>query len=303
MDWVPLIIIVLSIGIPLLVFIWVFRQFRGAMGGPGGLMGGLGGLSGNIKNGLPADAVISSIQETGMTITSPSAGPEAAVYRFGLQVTPQGGPPYEAETTQVVPRVYVPMMVPGAQIGVMVDAANPAHVAVDWSRFGAAAPGAAPGLAAMLPEAPPSTPMTAGGVMTTAGVPVTFDAAGNPTSGLADLVGAVQSHKVPTIRGKAAELLATGTHGTAVITTAQPLGMKVRDINPAAEPSHLDDPMWLFTLEVTLPGRQPFTSMFGHRVPIAKVPDVAPGVRLAVAVDESNPSAECAIDWDRSPLP
>jgi hypothetical protein len=294
MDWLPLIIIVLSIGIPVLVFIWVFRQF-------GGLMGGLGGLSGNIRNGIQADAVISSIQETGMTITSPSAGPEAAVYKFGLQVTPQGGTPYEAETTQVVPRIYMPMMVPGAQVGVLVDPANPARVGLDWSRVGAAAvAGGVPGLAQ---AAPPSTPMTAGGVMTTAGVPVTFDAAGNPTSGLADLVGAVQMHKVPTIRGKAAELLATGTHGTAVITTAQPLGMKVRDINPAAEPSHLDDPMWLFTVEVTLPGRpQPFTSMFGHRVPIAKVPDVAPGVRLAVAVDESNPSAECAIDWDRSPL-
>jgi hypothetical protein len=74
MDWLPLIIIVLSIGIPVLVFIWVFRQFGGLMGGLGGLMGGLGGLSGNIRNGVPADAVISSIQETGMTITSPSAG-------------------------------------------------------------------------------------------------------------------------------------------------------------------------------------------------------------------------------------
>jgi hypothetical protein len=302
MDWLPLIIIVLSIGIPVLVFIWVFRQFGGLMGGLGGLMGGLGGLSGNIRNGVPADAVISSIQETGMTITSPSAGPEAAVYKFGLQVTPQGGAPYEAEVTQVVPRVYMPMMVPGAQVGVVVDPSNPARVGLDWSRVGAGAAGAG-SMAGLAQAAPPSTPMTAGGVMTTAGVPVTFDAAGNPTSGLADLVGAVQTHRVPTIKGKAAELLATGTHGTAVITTAQPLGMKVRDINPAAEPSHLDDPMWLFTLEVTLPGHQPFTSMFGHRVPIAKVPDVAPGVRLAVAVDESNPSAECAIDWDRSPLP
>ena len=105
-----------------------------------------------------------------------------------------------------------------------------------------------------------------------------------------------------TEHGSAAKLLATGTHGTAVITTAQPLGKKVRDIDPKADPARLDDPIWLFTLDVTLAGRSPFPAMFGHRVPAAKVSELAPGVKLAVAVDESNPAAECAIDWDRSPL-
>jgi len=42
--------------------------------------------------------------------------------------------------------------------------------------------------------------------------------------------------------------------------------------------------------------------MFGHRVPASEVAGLAPGVKLAVAVDESNPTQECAIDWDRSPL-
>jgi hypothetical protein len=42
--------------------------------------------------------------------------------------------------------------------------------------------------------------------------------------------------------------------------------------------------------------------MFGHRVPLAKVAQIAPGVQLSVAVDESNPSQEVAIDWDRSPI-
>jgi hypothetical protein len=42
--------------------------------------------------------------------------------------------------------------------------------------------------------------------------------------------------------------------------------------------------------------------MFGHRVPAAKVSDLAPGVKLAVAVDESDKNEEVAIDWDKSPI-
>ncbi|MGD0019649.1 MAG: hypothetical protein ABSD62_10385 [Candidatus Limnocylindrales bacterium] len=134
------------------------------------------------------------------------------------------------------------------------------------------------------------------------GVTVTFDAQGNPVSGVNDMVGAVRSGNMPTIKGKAATILATGTHGTAVVTTAQPLGKLVRDIDPSADPARLDDPVWLFTLEVSLAGRTPFPAMFGHRVPIAKVAQIAPGVKLSVAVDESNPSQDVAIDWDKSPV-
>ena len=47
--------------------------------------------TGTIRNGIPAEATIESIAETGMTITSPSIGPEAAVFKMGLLVTPPGG--------------------------------------------------------------------------------------------------------------------------------------------------------------------------------------------------------------------
>jgi hypothetical protein len=295
MDAVALVIIVVSIGLPLLVVLWFLRSFGRTMGGFGGLMGSMG----SIKNGVPGAAVIQSVSETGMTISSPSIGPEAAVYRLGLQVTPPGGVPYDTEVTHAIPRVFMPMTVPGARIGVLIDPANPQKVVPDFQRY--MNPDGATGAGATV-EAGQGAMMTAGGVMSTAGVNVTFDAQGHPTSGLDSLVGAVRSGQVPQIKGKAATLLATGTHGTAVVTSAQPLGMKVRDVDPNAEPSHLDDPMWLFTVEVTLAGRPPFTAMFGHRVPAAKVGQVAPGAKLAVAVDESNPSQECAIDWDRSPL-
>ncbi len=57
--------------------------------------------------------------------------------------------------------------------------------------------------------------------------------------------------------------------------------------------------MWLFTLEVSLAGQAPFPAVFGHRVPLAKLASVAPGVKLAVAVDETDKNEEVAIDWDQ----
>ncbi len=285
-------IFLISFGIPVVIVIWFLRRFRGT--------------TSSIKNGVPADAVIQSIAETGMTITSPSVGPEAPVYKIGLLVTPPGGgAPYAVEDTHAVPRLYVPMVLPGARIGVFVDPANPMKVVPDWQRLNA------PGQAAVDPGAGMSEAAAvlsgagsiAGTVMENpGGVTVSFDAQGNPVSGVNDMVGAVRSGTMPTIKGKAATLLATGTHGTAVVTTAQPLGKTVRDIDPSADPSRLNDPVWLFTVEVSLAGLKPFPAMFGHRVPLAKVAQIAPGVQLSVAVDESDPSQEVAIDWDRSPI-
>jgi hypothetical protein len=135
------------------------------------------------------------------------------------------------------------------------------------------------------------------------GLSFQFDANGRPVAGQAEsVVSAVASGQMRTIRGKADEVLATGTHGTAEITTAQPLGKTVRDINPNADPSRLNDPMWLFTVQVSLAGQQPFPAVFGHRVPLTKLATVAPGVTLAVAVDMADPHNTVAIDWDRSPI-
>jgi hypothetical protein len=247
---------------------------------------------------------IESLAETGMTISSPSIGPEAPVYKIGLMVTPPGGgTAYKAETTQAVPRLFVPMVLPGARLGVLVDPKDSAHVDVDWQRTGAGTAGAAGTAESMAAAILAGAGSGVGTVMQNpGGVTVVFDGQGNPVSGINEMVGAVRKGAMPTTSGSAAELLATGTPGTAVITTAQPLGKVVRDYNPKADADKLDDPMWLFTLEVTLPGHKPFPAMLGHRVPLLKVAQIAPGAKLEVAVDESNPSQDVAIDWDRSPI-
>ena len=287
-DLLILLFIAASVALPLGITFFFMR-------GSGGF--GIFGLA-KIKGGVATAAVIERIGETGQTISSPSVGPEAPVYRLGLLVTPPGGgDAYTAECKCAIPRIFVPMVLPGARIGVVVDPTDPQKVVPNWDSFNAGG-----GTTQVSGMSGALAIGQSGGTMSLDGIEVAFDADGNPVSGLQAVVGAVRSGAMNTEHGSAAKLLATGTHGTAVITTAQPLGKKVRDIDPKADPARLDDPIWLFTLDVTLAGRSPFPAMFGHRVPAAKVSELAPGVKLAVAVDESNPAAECAIDWDRSPL-
>ena len=280
-DAIPVIIFVVvtvlfSITAPFIWGPWLIRKISGA--------------SGPIKGGLPSDAVIESIADTGVTVSMPSVGPEAPDYKFTLQVTPVGGgAPYQVVTKALVPRLFVPMVVPGARVGVLIDPANSQKISIDFSRINQAPMGGEVGT----------------GIQSSApgGFNMAFDANGQPAANdIAALMGGVRSGGVNQIKGSAAHLLATGTHGTAVITTAMPLGQKVRDADPAAEASHLDDPLWLFTVEVSLAGQTPFPAVFGHRVPVAKLASVAPGVKLAVAVDEANKNQDVAIDWDKSPI-
>jgi hypothetical protein len=249
----------------------------------------LSGTTGPIKNGVPSDAIIESIADTGVTVTMRGVGAYAPDYRFVLQVTPVGGgAPYRVQMKALVPRLFIPAVVPGARVGVLIDPTDPSKVSIDFSRMGGASAagwGAGPAAGA------------------SGGMGFDFDANGRPAAGdVATVVGAVRSGSLPTIKGSADHVLATGTHGTAVITSAQPLGKIVRDINPAADPSRLNDPMWLFTVEVSLAGEAPFPAVFGHRVPLAKVASVAPGVKLAVAVNEADKNQDVAIDWDKSPI-
>ncbi len=264
----------------------------------------MAGVSAPIKDGLPTTATITSVAETGMTVTMPSVGPDAPDYKLGLNVVPPGGgEPYPVEVKAIVPRIFVPMILPGAQIAVQVDPGNPKHVVPDWQRTGSGEAAGAGTVQVASDMAGALALGRAGGTISMDGVNVGFDKDGRPVSGLDAVVGAVRGGTMHQEYGSAATLLATGTHGTAVVTSAQPLGKRVRDIKPNEDPSKLDDPLWLFTLEVTLPGRTPYPAMFGHRVPLAKVAEIGPGTKLAVAVDEAQPTAEVAIDWDRSPLP
>jgi hypothetical protein len=251
----------------------------------------IGGLTGRIKNGVAGTALVRGFSETGTTISAPSTGPEAPVYKLDLMVSPPTGAPYPVETKQAIPRIVLPFFVPGITVPVDIAPARPDRVRVNWQRFQIGGQGA--GMAAG-PDSVMEFP-SGGGT-----VDLTF-VNGRPVDGVEDVVSAVRSGSMPTTYGSAAELLARGTRGTAVITTAMPLGKRAVDVNPAVDPAVADDPMWLFTLEVTVPGEAPFPAVFGHRVPKVHVARVAPGLALQVAVNLAERNQDVAIDWDALP--
>jgi len=189
----------------------------------------------------------------------------------------------------VVQNAHIESLVPGAKLPSL-----DAPLAVVWTHLLYSATVAqAPAMVAQAPAAD--------GKM---GLDFQFQANGQPATGqVANVVSEIASGQMRTINSSASQLLVTGTHGTAVITTAAPTGKTMHDVNPNADPSRWNDPVWLFTLQVTVPGENPFPAVMGHRVPPDKLASVVPGVKLAVAVDMSNRNNKVAIDWDKSPLP
>jgi hypothetical protein len=293
LPWIifAIVVVILSITAPFLWGPWLMRKLTGA--------------AAPMKGGVSSSAVIQSIADTGITVTMPNVGPDAPEYELGLLVTPPGGMgiAYPVAIKAIIPRIFVPMVVPGATIGVVVDPADPQKVALDLQNFNNPA-GVVPdfGQAAGQPFA--VAPASAFGMPAgSPTMPLSFDPSGNPNlSQVSAFASAVTQGQMPTKSGSAAQLLATGTHGTAVITSAIPLGKKVRDVNPNNDPSTLDDPLWMFTVEVTLPGQSPFPAVFGHRVPKDKAGLIGPGSKLAVAVDQADKNQEVAIDWNQSPM-
>src|ERR1035437_8343218 len=81
------------------------------------LMRKVTGIARHITSGVPSDSYIESITDTGTTSTSSSVGPDAPVYKLGLQVTPVGGgAPYPVEVKAAIARLDIPMVLTGARL-------------------------------------------------------------------------------------------------------------------------------------------------------------------------------------------
>ncbi|MFO7584162.1 MAG: hypothetical protein R6W69_05480 [Anaerolineales bacterium] len=92
------------------------------------------GMSANkalLQTGLPAPAVILSVEDTGVTMND---NPQA---RLTLQVSPPNRPPFQAVVTMFVGRLQIGMLVPGAPVSVRYDPNDISKVAIE--SMGAAA--------------------------------------------------------------------------------------------------------------------------------------------------------------------
>jgi hypothetical protein len=80
-----------------------------------------------MANGTPGKATIKNVGQTGTTIN------ENPVAILDLEVAVEGKQPYPVQVQSAVPQVFLARLVPGGQVGVKVDPANPQTVAVDWN--------------------------------------------------------------------------------------------------------------------------------------------------------------------------
>jgi len=79
--------------------------------------------------GSPARARIDGMEETGVTVGT------SFLVRFRLTVSPDGGQPYAATCTDLVPRLAIGQFRPGDEIDVMVDPGDRLRITVRPAEF------------------------------------------------------------------------------------------------------------------------------------------------------------------------
>ncbi len=80
-----------------------------------------------LATGRPGSAVIRSLADTGVNVRGDS------LVRLTLDVTPDGGTPYQAEAGGLIPDTARDRAVPGATLRVRIDPAQPTNVVIDWA--------------------------------------------------------------------------------------------------------------------------------------------------------------------------
>ena len=79
-----------------------------------------------LSDGRPGTAFIREARDTGIDVHGDS------VVEMTLDVTPQGGAPYEVRTAALVPAAAGSRALPGATVGVRIDQSRPDRLAFDW---------------------------------------------------------------------------------------------------------------------------------------------------------------------------
>jgi hypothetical protein len=100
----------------------------------------------------------------------------------------------------------------------------------------------------------------------------------------------------------AAELLASGQRVPGILKSFSNTGRTPRSIGKTpSRPEFLDDPLFLFDVELQLPDRSPVRGRSLQRVPRADVPNLAVGRQLMCVVDPAKPARRFVVDWGDIP--
>ena len=78
-----------------------------------------------LQNGIPAQARILSVQQTGVMVNNQ---PQII---FNLDVRHPGSSPYQAQTKAVIPMVNIPQLQPGTDVPVKIHPTDPTKIVLD----------------------------------------------------------------------------------------------------------------------------------------------------------------------------
>jgi hypothetical protein len=68
-----------------------------------------------------------------------------------------------------------------------------------------------------------------------------------------------------------------------------------------SRPEFVDDPLYIFDVDLQFPNLAPVEGQAVQRVPRAQVPNLAIGLELACVVDPADPSHRFVVDWGDIP--
>jgi hypothetical protein len=83
-----------------------------------------------------------------------------------------------------------------------------------------------------------------------------------------------------------------------VLTSFADTGSTPRSLGKTPSgPEFLDDPLYIFDVDLQFPNLAPVKSQAVQRVPRAQVPNLAIGLELACVVNPADPSHRFVVDW------
>lgn len=222
---------------------------------------------GQLRNLNAADPVLTSgMSGTAQVLSSDWTGVVINleyVCRIGLRVEIVGREPYDVTIEQRVDPLRMAALQPGTTIAVRVDPADPLKVRIDLSE-----PVRSPG-------AIPARPLTAAAV-----------------------AGAYQQSPGAAQSALAADLLSSGQRVRGVLKSFADTGSTPRSLGKTpSRPEFLDDPLYVFDVELQFPNLPAVDGQAVQRVPRAQVWSLAIGLELACVVDPGDPAHRFVVDW------
>ena len=215
-----------------------------------------------LTSGTPGSARVLSADWTGAVINL------EYVCRIRLRVEIPGREPYDVTIEQRVDPLRLAALQPGTTVAVRVEPADPLNVRIDFSQL-TETPGAES-------HGPPPT--------------------------AAALADAYRESPGSTQSASAADLLASGQRVRGVLKSFADTGSTARSLGKTpSRPEFLDDPLYIFDVDLQFPNLAPVDGQAVQRVPRAQVPNLVIGPELACVVDPGDPSHRFVVDWGDIP--